>query len=450
MIKMISFANFDSFDKALNDSPDAAEQDAAGADFTAMLGAFAAPIVPLNPQTQFSDANVPETNALQIKNGVPENINPFFFDAQNEFSKKPFDENSNVQPLGEIFNFKDEIANMNSALSDESPLISKIAGDGFQQLAPAENRAAESAELNIVQKPLSPQNSEPEILAEHGAENDLPQTADAIANDSQSSGSAYENQQNTSENSARDQSFAETANVSKRAGDSPPKPPEKTEIREKSDSGKTFETGAEIRDLDVKTEKYFQIENIALPEKPAKKTAPLLREITAFLNIETAKTAASGETVSQTAADAPRAGTVDLTEQIKPHFFELAKAVETSGDKKILQFRLRPAEFGMIEIRLERDADGKLAAHFQTENDAVREILTENLDRLRESLQNSGWQIERLDVSVNSFGSGGQQSRENSSRQVETVENPKIFDADNEDKDESEQSSRTRLVSLRA
>ncbi len=129
------------------------------------------------------------------------------------------------------------------------------------------------------------------------------------------------------------------------------------------------------------------------------------------------------ETTATTTAPSANIQTNKVLEQIEPQLTQLAVFDGGMSEKKILKMRLHPAELGAVEIRLEKDANGKIEAHFQTENETTHKILSENLDRLRDSLQNAGWQIERLEITCNQFSSGERGSGENGKRQFETSEN---------------------------
>lgn len=64
-----------------------------------------------------------------------------------------------------------------------------------------------------------------------------------------------------------------------------------------------------------------------------------------------------------------------------------------------MKLRLKPAELGQIDVRLEMRAGG-LDAHFQAENPLTKELLQQGSGRLKESLGNSGMTL--ASVSVNS------------------------------------------------
>lgn len=118
----------------------------------------------------------------------------------------------------------------------------------------------------------------------------------------------------------------------------------------------------------------------------------------------------------------------------------------------ILKMRLRPAELGAVEVKFEKTESGELRVHFQTETEAARQILVERSEQLRETLQNSGWQIEKLDFSCVSFSSAGESERRDShSRQYETADNDfRQTDLSGEVSKNGNDSIPNRLVSLRA
>lgn len=140
----------------------------------------------------------------------------------------------------------------------------------------------------------------------------------------------------------------------------------------------------------------------------------------------------------------------NVFEQISEHlemevFIFAAKPEKTN----ILKLRLRPAELGAVEIKLEKHASGKLSAHFQTENETTRQILVERSEQLRDALQNSGWQVERLDISCNSSFSDGSENRESQSRETGNVKVSSPQATTNGD-DSEDDSNQNRLISLRA
>lgn len=138
-----------------------------------------------------------------------------------------------------------------------------------------------------------------------------------------------------------------------------------------------------------------------------------------------------------------------MFEQINPHLLELAALAARKNEKQTLSLRLHPAELGTIEIKLERNSSGMLNAFFQTDTDGARQVLTNSLEQLRDSLQNAGWQIGQLEITNGSNSSTANQHRENNSRQFESVGNYD-FNRSSEKPDDLERNSSNRLLSLLA
>lgn len=143
-----------------------------------------------------------------------------------------------------------------------------------------------------------------------------------------------------------------------------------------------------------------------------------------------------------------------VIDQIEPKIIELAALAARKDEKQLLRMRLNPAELGEVEVRIERDAAGKIHTHFRTTNEAARHILSESLGQLRESLQNSGWQVENLEVSSSPYSSDGNESRDDRSRQFEDAENMRRSASDfsgiSENEGEPRENAAQRLVNLRA
>ena len=139
----------------------------------------------------------------------------------------------------------------------------------------------------------------------------------------------------------------------------------------------------------------------------------------------------------------------EILDQVKPGLLELAALTAKKNEKQAMKMRLHPAELGAVEISLERNSSGALSAHFRTESEGARQVLTNNLDQLRDSLQKSGWQVGQLDVSSNPSSSTADQNREHRSRQND-VTGDHTFDHRSEKPEELEQDSSSRLLNLRA
>lgn len=145
----------------------------------------------------------------------------------------------------------------------------------------------------------------------------------------------------------------------------------------------------------------------------------------------------------------PQTEPAKIAEQINPRLLEMATSVEKKDEKEILKLRLHPAELGTVEITLERDSSGVLNAHFKTETEGAREVLSNGLEMLRESLQKAGWEVGQMDISNGSNSSTNNQNRQNQQQKSEWIENF-IFNRSAEQPDESENNSPTRLLNLLA
>ncbi len=144
-------------------------------------------------------------------------------------------------------------------------------------------------------------------------------------------------------------------------------------------------------------------------------------------------------------------------EQIeKPILQAVLASVETDKPQS-LKLRLRPAELGAIEIRLEKTADGKIKIHFQTETESARHVLTESFEQLKNSLQNSGWQVERMEAAANadlSLSNGGKQQNGNQNERqnfaADQAKEQTNFGGDADASDDSQKQKPNRLLSVRA
>ncbi len=144
-----------------------------------------------------------------------------------------------------------------------------------------------------------------------------------------------------------------------------------------------------------------------------------------------------------------------LIEQVEKPIIEMSEALVEDGEPILLKFRLKPAELGMVEIRLEKNAAGKLSVHFQTESEIATKVLNESFDRLRHALQDSGWSIDEMNASNKNAGENAfnqqQQQRNDQTRRNNVL--AFSSDAESEAQDsESEHSDidNERLVSIRA
>ena len=106
--------------------------------------------------------------------------------------------------------------------------------------------------------------------------------------------------------------------------------------------------------------------------------------------------------------------------QISEVIKELSAKISQSREPQLIKLRLRPAELGAVEIRVERNLDGKINAHLTTHLEATKQILTENISELRNSLQRAGWQVDHLEISCSSFSTANLDSGNNQSQPQQT------------------------------
>lgn len=144
-----------------------------------------------------------------------------------------------------------------------------------------------------------------------------------------------------------------------------------------------------------------------------------------------------------------------VVEQLGKPIMEITEGLLEDGEPVILKFRLKPAELGNVEIRLERNAAGKLNIAIQTENEPASRILHESFQQLRESLKDSGWQVNDLNVltrsslanSFNQQHGGNENFREHSAAHRSDRDD---LNRESLTEPETENDSTERLVSLRA
>lgn len=132
------------------------------------------------------------------------------------------------------------------------------------------------------------------------------------------------------------------------------------------------------------------------------------------------------------------------SEQIRQEVIVFASKPEKTSTLKL---RLHPADLGGVSVKLEKTDSGELRIDFQTESEETRQILIAASENLRESLQDSGWRIGRLDVFCGAFESAaGGRERERRAAKHRAVESAPTDERAREDID----SEASRLVSIRA
>jgi len=88
-----------------------------------------------------------------------------------------------------------------------------------------------------------------------------------------------------------------------------------------------------------------------------------------------------------------------------------------------LQLKLNPAHLGRIDVELDMNATG-LDAVFKTDNMLTRELIAQGMNKLRDSLAQSGMTVANVWVnSENQKGSGGNSTPRQDSEPDNTVNN---------------------------
>lgn len=158
---------------------------------------------------------------------------------------------------------------------------------------------------------------------------------------------------------------------------------------------------------------------------------------------------AANDVVKTTSARTEPAAAAQVADQVNPHLLELAAMASRKQDKQTMKLRLHPAELGSVEIRLERTEAGAVNAFFTTETDGARQALTQNMDQLRDSLRQSGWQVGQMDVASGGTSDAGRQQNESQPRNSQ-VFNDFLTSPGAEQTASDERNSPNRLLSLLA
>ncbi|MDX2029416.1 MAG: flagellar hook-length control protein FliK [Blastocatellia bacterium] len=70
------------------------------------------------------------------------------------------------------------------------------------------------------------------------------------------------------------------------------------------------------------------------------------------------------------------------------------------GESHTLRLKLRPGEWGEVDVEISRDEAGRVNAHLTVENETAGRVLSDDLGQLRESLERAGLPVGELDVST--------------------------------------------------
>ena len=150
---------------------------------------------------------------------------------------------------------------------------------------------------------------------------------------------------------------------------------------------------------------------------------------TSILNLDSARNTASTGSLGAAATSAALAnpGLTDRAAQIQDMADKLGKAMAERlqdqmerGEWK-LQLKLNPAHLGKIDIELDMRSGG-LEAVFKTDNLVTRELISQSMPKLRDSLSDSGMTVANVWVnSENQKGSGGNSTPRQNSESDNTV-----------------------------
>ena len=139
-----------------------------------------------------------------------------------------------------------------------------------------------------------------------------------------------------------------------------------------------------------------------------------------------------------------------IFDQVGSTLTDMALAQTVGTDKRVMKIRLKPAELGTVEITLSRNADGRIEAHFQTDNPQTQHVLKDTLDQLRASLERSGMQVGKLETSCSSFSFAGNDGRGGPQREFAPTGDQPAIESGFEPSTKNQEEKLSRLLNLRA
>ncbi|MDX6385172.1 MAG: Flagellar hook-length control protein FliK [Blastocatellia bacterium] len=83
--------------------------------------------------------------------------------------------------------------------------------------------------------------------------------------------------------------------------------------------------------------------------------------------------------------------------QVVSHVLTLTEDLVANKTRSI-RLRLHPEELGEVEIQLTRNAQGKVSALLEAQRETTKQVLSQSLGQLRETLERAGVTIDRLQV----------------------------------------------------
>ena len=140
----------------------------------------------------------------------------------------------------------------------------------------------------------------------------------------------------------------------------------------------------------------------------------------------------------------------NVLDQVEPKVLDLMTEFRTGNEKRVMKMRLNPAELGAVEITIEKGAGGRMSTHFQTESQHTRQILSESLSQLRESLERSGINVGDMEISCGSFSSAGSEERRDKPQKFGTAGSTSAGTTNFDGISTTEDDATDRLVNLRA
>ncbi|MEZ5307034.1 MAG: flagellar hook-length control protein FliK [Pyrinomonadaceae bacterium] len=227
---------------------------------------------------------------------------------------------------------------------------------------------------------------------------------------------------------------------------------QKSHFKKSSDSDELLEPIQELTQSQIETSESES------PLKPVLETAGTNRnkpEDKGFAEIILGKFQKKVDLSAAEEAKEATNETPNLAEQVEFPILELISEVAKGKEPSMLKLRLRPSELGDIEIRLERDSHGKINLDLKTETEVAESLLSENIERLRESLDRAGWDINKIhvrngaDSSQSNFQHGA--SADGGQKDAEPFNPSALYDFEPEAPESlSADEDEDRLISIRA
>ncbi len=119
------------------------------------------------------------------------------------------------------------------------------------------------------------------------------------------------------------------------------------------------------------------------------------------LGASTPVASASGTASSSSTSAAPRASQAEMIERLAA----VAKILSNAAGEKVLVMKLQPPQLGHIRIQM-MVQNGVLHATVQTESEAARQAVLQNLDHLKTALDELGLRLGRFDVQAEGNDAG--------------------------------------------